>query len=73
MWIYQIIASNTCPNIDAELLLVFRLDYIMRIFLCPQVTVVKIDDATTIKTCLICKEYRRNKGRVNTLLNKPGL
>jgi hypothetical protein len=44
MWAYQIITS-ICPDIDSELLLMSRLDYTMRIFLCPQVTVVKIDDA----------------------------
>jgi hypothetical protein len=56
MQAYQIITNNTCPNTDAELLLVSRLDYTVRIFLCPQVIVVKTDDAISIKTCLACKE-----------------
>jgi hypothetical protein len=55
MQVYQIITNNTCPNIDAELMLVSRLDYTVWIFLCPQVIVVKIDEAISIKTSLTCK------------------
>jgi hypothetical protein len=54
-WTYQIIKNNTCIN-DEELLLASRLNYTVRIFLCPQVIVVKIDDAVFIKTHLACKE-----------------
>jgi hypothetical protein len=42
--IKQIITNNTCPNIDAELLLVSQLDYTVKIIHCPQVIVVKVDD-----------------------------
>jgi hypothetical protein len=49
MQAYQIIANSTCPNIDAELLPVSRLDYTMKIFLWPQVIVVKTGDAISIK------------------------
>lgn len=43
-----------CPVIDAGVLLVSGLDYTVRIFLCPQVTVVEIDDAVCIKARLVC-------------------
>jgi hypothetical protein len=46
MQAYQITAS-TSPNIDAKLLLVFRLDYTMKIFLCPQVIVKTGDSIST--------------------------
>jgi hypothetical protein len=56
MQAYQIITNNICPNTDSELLLVSRLDYIVRIFLCPQVIVVKF------KTHFICKSTDETKG-----------
>jgi hypothetical protein len=56
MLAYQIITKNPCPDIEAELLLVSRMDYTMTILLCPLVLVVNIDDAACTITCLICKE-----------------
>jgi hypothetical protein len=41
MRVYQAIMNNTCLNINAELLLVSRLQYTIRIFFCPLVVVVK--------------------------------
>jgi hypothetical protein len=73
MWAYQIITNNTCPSIDVALQLVSRLHCTVRIFLCLQVIFVKIDDTISVRTCLICEDHRQNKGRVDTLLNKPGL
>jgi hypothetical protein len=32
-WVYKTITSNPCPHINAELLLVSTMDYIMKIFL----------------------------------------
>jgi hypothetical protein len=45
MWVYQKTTNNSCPHINAELLLVSRMDYTMRILLCPLVLAVIIDDA----------------------------
>jgi hypothetical protein len=49
--------KNENERIDAKLLLVFRMDYIMRILLCPLVLVVNTDDAICTKTYLICKVH----------------
>jgi hypothetical protein len=54
---YQTITNSPCPHINAELLLVYQMDYTMRILLCPLVLVVNIDDAISTETCLICKEH----------------
>jgi hypothetical protein len=54
---YQTIASNPCSQINAEQLLVSRMDYTMIILLCPLVLVVNIDDAVSTETCPICKEH----------------
>jgi hypothetical protein len=43
---------NPCPHINAELLLVPRVDYTMRILLCPLVLVVNIEDAISTETFL---------------------
>jgi hypothetical protein len=53
MLVYQTITNTTCPNINAELLLVSRPEFITWIVLCPMVVVVKIYDAVSTKTCLI--------------------
>jgi hypothetical protein len=53
---YQAITSNPCTHINAELLLVSRMDYAMRTALCSLVLVVNIDDAVYTETSLICKE-----------------
>lgn len=42
MLAYQTVNSSTCPNINAELLLVYRLAYTINIILCPLVVVLKI-------------------------------
>jgi hypothetical protein len=54
---YQITTNNSCPHINAELLLVSRMDYTVRILLCPLVLVVNINEAVRTETCLICKEH----------------
>jgi hypothetical protein len=54
---YQIITNNPCSHINAELLLGTRIDYTMRILLCPLVLVMNIDDVVSTETCLICKEH----------------
>jgi hypothetical protein len=54
---YQTITDNTCPHINAELLLVSRMDYTKRILLCPLVLVVNIVGAICTETCIICKEH----------------
>jgi hypothetical protein len=51
------VTNNPCPYIDAELLLVSRIDYTMRILLCPLVLVVNIDDIVSTETYLIYKEH----------------
>jgi hypothetical protein len=48
-------AHHTTPTIHAELLMVFRMDYTMRILPCPLVLVVNIDDADSAEKCLLCK------------------
>jgi hypothetical protein len=53
MLAYQAITNNTCPIINAELLLVSALRCNMMIILCPLVVVVNIYDAVPTKTCLI--------------------
>jgi hypothetical protein len=40
-------AKNPCPHINAELLLVSRMDYTMRILLCRLVSVLNIDAAAS--------------------------
>jgi hypothetical protein len=56
MRVYETIASNTCPNINAELLLMSILEYTMRAALFSLVLFVKIYDVST-KTCLVWKEH----------------
>jgi hypothetical protein len=46
---HQTITKNPCPHINSGLLLVSRMDYAMKIILCPLVLVVKIDDALCTK------------------------
>jgi hypothetical protein len=65
---YQSVTQNTCPNFNAELLLVNKLEYTMRIVFCPVVVVVKMYDGMCIKTCLVSKENSQKKVTVNTLL-----
>jgi hypothetical protein len=50
---YQIITKGLYPYINAELLLVSKMDYTMRILVCPLVLVVNTDDAVSTETCLI--------------------
>jgi hypothetical protein len=50
---YQTIKNNPCPHINAELLLMSRMDYTMRILLCPLVLVVNIDEAVCTEICLV--------------------
>jgi hypothetical protein len=66
----QKITNNPCAHINAELLLVPRMDYIMKILLCPLVLVVNIDDAVSTETCLICNEHWWNKEMLSTQLNR---
>jgi hypothetical protein len=54
---YKTITSNLCPHINAELLLVSRMDYTMKILLCTLVLIVNTDDGISTKACLICKEH----------------
>jgi hypothetical protein len=54
---YQTIANNPCSHINAEQLVVSRMNYTMRIILCPLVLVVNTDDAVSTETCIICKEH----------------
>jgi hypothetical protein len=49
----QIITSNIYPQINAELLLLSSLGDTMMIVLRPLVVVVKIDDAVSVKICLV--------------------
>jgi hypothetical protein len=44
MWFCQTFASNSCPDINSELLVVSRMDYTVRILLYPVVFVVNVDD-----------------------------
>jgi hypothetical protein len=44
------ITNNPRQHINAELLLVSRMDYTMRILLCPLVSAVNIEDAVSTKT-----------------------
>jgi hypothetical protein len=57
MQAHQTITNNPCPHINAELLLVSRMDYTMRILLCPLEWAVNTVDAVSTETCLICKEH----------------
>jgi hypothetical protein len=52
----QTITNNPWPHTNAEVPLMSRMDYIMRILLCPLVLVVNIDDAVSTEMCRICKE-----------------
>jgi hypothetical protein len=51
--VYQTITKNTWPNINAELLLVSRLEYTMRIVFCLVVMIVNIYDALSAITCFV--------------------
>jgi hypothetical protein len=53
----QTVTNNSCLCINAELLLVSRMHYTMRILLCPLVLLVSIDGAVCAETCLICTEH----------------
>jgi hypothetical protein len=53
----QTITNNTCPDVYAELLLVSRLEYTIRIVLYTLVVSVEIFNAVATKTCLVSKEY----------------
>jgi hypothetical protein len=55
------ISNNPCPHINAELLLVSRMDYTMRILLCPLVLVVNIDDIVSSERFVVCKERQWKK------------
>jgi hypothetical protein len=57
MQVFQTVASNPCPHINAELLLVSRMDYAMKILLCTVVLDVNTHDAISTKGCLICKDH----------------
>jgi hypothetical protein len=57
LWAYQIIASNPCPHINTEKLLVLKINYAMRILLCPLVMVVNTDEALSTETCFFRKEH----------------
>jgi hypothetical protein len=48
MWAYQTFNNIPCPHINAELLLVSRMDYVMRILRCLLVLLVNIDDAAGV-------------------------
>jgi hypothetical protein len=54
---YQITTNNPCPHINAELQLMSRMDYTMRILVCPLVFVVNIDDAVSAITCFISEKH----------------
>jgi hypothetical protein len=60
MWLcmlaYHTITNNPCRHINAELLLVSRMDYTLRVLLYPLVLVVNIDDVST-EMCRICKGH----------------
>jgi hypothetical protein len=56
-WAYQRISNNPCPCINAELLLVFRMNYIMWTLLCPLALAENIADAISTELCPICKEH----------------
>jgi hypothetical protein len=45
---YQTVTNNACQNINAELLLVSRLEYAVRIVLSPLVVVVKIYEGESV-------------------------
>jgi hypothetical protein len=51
------VTSDPHPHINAELLLMSRMDYTMRVLFFPLVLIVNIDDAVPIETCLICQEH----------------
>jgi hypothetical protein len=53
MRVYQIITNYTMLKL--QLLSVLDLD--VRIFFCPQVIDVKIDDAISVQTRLFCEEH----------------
>jgi hypothetical protein len=53
MWAYQTTTNNTCRDINVEQFLASRLEYTMRIAICPLVVAVKIYDAVPSKTCLM--------------------
>jgi hypothetical protein len=50
------IVNNPCLQITDKLQLLSRMDYTVKILLCPLVFVVNIDDAISTETSLICKE-----------------
>jgi hypothetical protein len=53
---YQTVVNNPCQRLNAELLLICRVDYTTRI-LCPLVLVVNVDNFVCTKICPICKEH----------------
>jgi hypothetical protein len=62
--------KQSSVRINAEPLLVSRVDYTIIILFCPLVLVVNIDSSVCTKTCLICKEHWWNKEILSILLSK---
>jgi hypothetical protein len=60
---YQKITNKpyTHTHNNGELLLVFRMEYTLKILFCALVLVVNIDDAVSIEMCLISKEHAATK------------
>jgi hypothetical protein len=57
MLAYQTFTSSPSPHIYAELLLVSRINYTLKILFCLLVMVVDIDNAACTETRLFCKEH----------------
>ena len=49
------VANNTYPYVDGELLLVMMYEYSMRVLVVPNVAIPGVEIALTCKECLICK------------------
>jgi hypothetical protein len=58
--------QDPCPHINAELLLVSRMNYTMWTLLCPLVLAVNIADAISTELCPISKEHWWNKEMLST-------
>ena len=66
MWTSHILAHNTSPHIDHEMLICLAW-----IFLCSLTLFVEISDAISTKICLIYEEHWWDKKWTGSLLNKP--
>jgi hypothetical protein len=66
------IMSNTTPDIDEKSLLVALFECCVRVFICPNMVVMAVDNTLSSKEFLICAQHNAGEPRLcSTALEKP--